>query len=149
MKKISVYLIVMLLVNSAFAQKLNDKWERMLENAENYQHYKVIKKADLAETWKAVQDSVRQVKADLAREKSVIFTQEDKINQLDKQIAELTNKYESTRNSKESISFLGLDVNKYTYTTILWALIAIIAGGAAVMFFLYNSSNRITQQKIK
>lgn len=47
---------------------------------------------------------------------------------------------------KDSISLLGIAVNKTFYNVMLWSIIAGLVIMAAIIFFLYKRSHRITRQ---
>ena len=151
MKKIIIAFAIFLSSLSTYAQSkgptLNKRWEGMLSRSNNYQLYKVVKKTDLEEVWKAVQDSVNHLQNQLVREKSKIPTLDTQIKDLKKQVDEIDQKHQAVTIEKDNIVFLGAGVNKHTYVNILWVMIALIIVGAVILFFLFKNSNRITNQK--
>jgi thiamine biosynthesis lipoprotein ApbE len=152
MKKNMIFPVFMLLAGVALSQgsseSLSKKWNTMLDKAESYQLYKVIKKTDLEGVWKAIQDSSNQVKKELAQEKIKVKRQGSQIDQLQKQDYEVKAKLERISKEKNSMGFLGMDVNKYTYTAILWFIIILVLLSCGILFFLYFNSNNTTIQKI-
>jgi thiamine biosynthesis lipoprotein ApbE len=152
MKRIMIFPVFMLLAGVALSQgsseSLSKKWNTMLDKAESYQLYKVIKKTDLEGVWKAIQDSSNQVKKELAQEKIKVKRQGSQIDQLQKQDYEVKAKLERISKEKNSMGFLGMDVNKYTYTAILWFIIILVLLSCGILFFLYFNSNNTTIQKI-
>jgi hypothetical protein len=152
MKRIIIFQVLMFIVGVAFSQdkteSLNKKWGNMLDKAESYQFYKVIKKSELDDLWKAVQDSSNKVKNELRVEKNLVKQQNAQISQLQKQDYEVKTKLERVSKDKNNMVFLGMDVNKYTYTVVLWFIIFLVLIGCGVLFFLYYNSNNITVQKI-
>lgn len=153
MKIFTILTLLMLSAGAAFSQNsgstLNKKWDIMLEKAENYEHYKVIKKVELNEVWKSVQDSVSRLKAELKQERSQIKDQAEQITTLQKQLEEVKTQLDGVSEERDSMSFLGAQVDKYSYATTLWFIIFIVLGGCGVLFFLFQNSNRGTVQKIK
>lgn len=127
---------------------LNQKWNRVMDKAETYQHYKVVKITDINETWRAVQDTIQGLKSQLKEERAVIVHQKEQIGSLQKQVKEVQAKLDEVTKDVESIKFLGMEVNKYSYGNTLWIIIGIVLAGCAVLFFLFNNSNRVTNQKI-
>jgi hypothetical protein len=152
MKRIIIFPAFMLLAGLALSQgnneSLNKKWNTMLDKAESYQFYKVIKKSDLDGVWKAVQDSSNRVKNELIQERMEVKKQNAQIAQLQKQDYEVKAKLDRITKEKNSMGFLGMDVNKYTYTSILWIIIILVLSGCGILFFLYYNSNNTTVQKI-
>jgi len=146
MKKIMIFPVLLFLTGIAFSQNLNEKWDKMLDKAETFEQYKVIKRSELADLWKSVQDSVSTLKSQLAKEKSHIYEQNVKIESLQKQVAQLTGDIENARNERDNMSFLGIQVDKYTYASMLWFVIFVILAGCGLLFYLFNNSNAVTQQ---
>ena len=152
MKKYILTLSLAALSCASFAQNptvtLNQKWSQAIDKAETYQHYKVVKITDINETWKAVQDTIKGLKSQLKDERAVIVQQKEQIGSLEKQVKEVQAKLDEVTKGVENISFLGMEVNKYSYGNTLWTIIGVVLAGCAVLFFLFNNSNRITNQKI-
>jgi hypothetical protein len=150
MKKLIIIPIILLIQVVSFSQtneSLNTRWDKMLNKSSTFENYKVIKKTELADFWKFVQDSVSTLKSQLSQEKALIAKQKGEIEVLQKQSNEINSNLESTRNEKDSMSFLGMDVDKYSYATTLWILIFLILAGCGVLFYLFQNSNKVTTQK--
>ena len=137
---------------SVFAQapkgSLSERWSSTIENAENYEFYKVIKKSELNELWRIIQDSVGSYKSQIKQERLTVKTQNDTISSLRSRVNDLAIQVSDAKTSTNSIGFMGKQVNKYAYTTFLWILLIIAIAGCGFLFFIYNASNRITQQAI-
>src|ERR1700748_3348188 len=119
MNKSLIVVVFMLTVSTAFSQNngpsLEQKWSRMLEKAENYEPYKVIKKTELADFWKSVQDSLQRYKKELKAEQQTVSAQKGEITQLKSQTTELNTSLSQTQTDKNSVSFLGIKANKFVY----------------------------------
>ncbi|WMJ74988.1 hypothetical protein RCC89_17725 [Cytophagaceae bacterium ABcell3] len=153
MKRIVLNLLLVFLVTgTAFAQDapatLHQKWENIIDKSNSYQHYKVVQKTDLNDFWRNVQDTLTQMKMQLANEQNQIVQQQDQITQLQNEVKDITANLEAEKAEKEEILFLGNSINKYTYANTLWIIVGLIFLGCAVLFFLFKNSNRVTKQKI-
>lgn len=153
MKKVVVFITMLLAFTAIKAQEakptLEEKWESMLEKAETYQHYKVIKKTDLKDVWKSVQDSIVRFKTELVQERKKITGQQAQIESLQKEVTDLKSRLNSITKEKDSMTFMGGQVDKYSYASALWVIIAIVAIGCGILFFLFQNAHRVTRQKIK
>lgn len=153
MKTIVLFSLLVCFTGAALAQDapstLNQKWETVMENAEDYQYYKVIKKSELNGVWKSVQDSVSRFKGELVQERTKIKQQQKQIALLQKQVGEVQEKLASVSEEKDDMTFLGTSVDKYSYANTLWIIIGTILAGCAVLFFLYKNSHKVTSQKIQ
>lgn len=148
MKRFVILPVLFFIAGTALSQSLNDKWDHMLDKAETFQHYKVIKRVELSDVWKSVQDTVGQLKTELIKERAQIKQQQEQIAALQKEVAELTGVIEKTKIDRDSMSFLGMSVDKYNYANTLWFIIFGILAGAGILFYLYRNSNVVTVQKI-
>lgn len=153
MKTFLIFPILLFATTLSFSQNtgetLDKKWDKMLNKAETFQLYKVINKAELGSVWKSVQDTVSQYKVLLNKERSQISQQQSQIASLQKQLSAVQTKLASETSVKDNMTFMKMEVNKYTYTTLLWVLIIIGFAGCAVLLFLFLNSNRTTVRKTK
>ncbi|MBC7452037.1 MAG: hypothetical protein H7259_11165 [Cytophagales bacterium] len=147
---LTTLLSLFFLTQSVLAQKitLNERWSRTIEHAENYEMYKVIKKTELNELWKAVQDSLSVYKVEIKNETTQLTVQKDTISHLYTTITDLRTQVSESKSGTESILFMGKPINKYTYSTILWVFLIITLVACGALFFMFKNSNKITQQAI-
>jgi len=130
-------------------QSLNEQFQEMLDNAESYTEYKVIKRTTLNQYSKAVQDSLSANRNDIRSLKSQVDDQKSQISQLSNRISDLEAQLATSEELRESLSFLGLNLNKSTYHMIVWGL---IIGLTVFGIFAYSSfvrSNIITTKTKK
>jgi hypothetical protein len=144
----SAYLIIALAANAQDTlNTLDSKWNYMLSKAENYEAYKVINKNQLNEVYKSIKDTLTQLRAGLAAERLKVKGQNDQILLLNKQIKDEKTKFDQVSDEKDSIGFMGMQINKYAYVSLLWIVLIGIAAGSVLMFFLYRNSKNITRTK--
>jgi septal ring factor EnvC (AmiA/AmiB activator) len=151
MKKFTIVSILLISACGAFAQDtlqtLDSKWNYMLNKSETYQDYKVINKTILNTMYKSIQDSLSKFRADLLKERASVKEQSDRIASLEKQIKDDKTAFDTINNEKDSIGFLGMQINKYAYVSLLWILLIALSVGTVLMFFLYKNSKKITNVK--
>ncbi|MDB5255601.1 MAG: hypothetical protein JWM14_296 [Chitinophagaceae bacterium] len=148
MKTPLIVIFLLVILNTAFSQTLEQKWGRMLEKAENYEPYKVIKKTELADFWKSTKDSIQRYQKELKTERGLIVSQKSEIGVLKAQTVELTNKLSQNETDKNSVSFLGIKANKFAYLSTLCLLLVIALVGIGLLYYLYANSNAIAVQKV-
>jgi len=151
MKKYIIISLLLVTASFSFAQDtlntLESKWNYMLKKAENYQDYKVINKIQLNDMYKSIQDTLSKLRSDLLNERTKVKGQNEQIISLDKQIKDDKTGFEMVSSEKNSIGFLGMQINKYAYVTLLWIIVIGLSVGSALMFFLYKNSKKITRVK--
>ena len=131
------------------SQTLRSQFQEILDKSESYTEYKVIKRTSLNQYSRAVQDSLNARKTEINSLKSTVADQKSQIGTLSSRITELEAQLAKSEELRESLSFLGLNLNKTTYHTIVWV---IIAGLAAFGVFAYTSfmrSNKVTSKTKK
>ena len=148
MKKPLIVLFLLIFSATAFSQTLEQKWSKMLEKAENYEPYKVIKKTELADFWKSTNDTIQRYQKELKGERSLIASQKVQIAQLKAQTVELNNTLSQNETDKNSVSFLGIKANKIAYLSTLCLLLVIALFGIGALYYMYKNSNTITSQKV-
>ncbi|HXA02537.1 MAG TPA: hypothetical protein VNW99_11155 [Cytophagaceae bacterium] len=151
MNKFIITSMLLIISSGVFAQDtlktLDSKWNNMLNKAENYQDYKVINKNQLNGLYKSIQDTLSNLRTGLLNEKIKVKGQNDQIDLLNKQIKEEKTAFDQISNDKNSIGFLGMQINKYAYVSLLWIMLIGISVGSVLMFFLYKNSKKITNAK--
>ena len=124
---------------------ISDKFNEIYSKSGNYKEYKVIKRYYFNQFKKQVLDS-------FAKEKMALKEAKQSINDLQNQIATLQNdlqqsKQEITKleSEKDSISFLGIPVEKSQYQWIIWSLISILTLALLYFIYLYKNSHKVTK----
>ena len=138
---------LLLVGTTAFSQTLEQKWGKMLEKAENYEPYKVIKKTELADFWKSTKDTIQRYQKELKAERAVIGSQKSEISQLKSQAAQLNTQLSQNETDKNSVSFLGIKANKFVYLSVLCFLLLTAIVGIGILYYRYHNSNAVTIQK--
>ncbi len=123
---------------------IKEQFDYMMTKSNRYEDYKVVKISSLDRFESNVADSLNLVKKSLLDSKSLLTNQNTEINSLKKELQTVKNKLEETVNSKDSMSFLGMQLPKSTYNTIMWILILVSLVVAGICFFLFKRSNVIT-----
>jgi len=78
--------------------------------------------------------------------KATIAGHETTITSLNKKLEETSGNLTTVTEEKDSMSFLGMQVSKASYNTILWATIASLLGTLLFFIFKFKKSNSLTQE---
>ncbi|MDX1364808.1 hypothetical protein [Arenibacter latericius] len=108
--------------------------------------YRVVKEANLDKLRQNVLDSINEFSKRATQLHSTIAGHEETIGSLNQQLEETTNNLASVTEEKDSMSFLGLLIEKSTYNVILWTIIGSLL--LLLLFFIYKfrNSNILTQE---
>ncbi len=129
-------------------QDLATQFDELKENSESYNAYKVIKTSRLNSFWKEVVDSLNGYRRDLVGSGKEIAQLNSKINQLTAEVDNLKIKLDESEARNSTIGFLGMEINKSVYNTIVWS----IMGGLVfltISMFLAFKNNKVVTRKAK
>lgn len=141
---------------SAQAQaSLNNQYQQLKAQSNNYQDYKVIKQTALDALWTRVQDSTNVTKRQLVEARKEIDAQKAQLTQLQQQLNTKGNQLQQQLKAKEDqlqqndqaaqqVPVFGINVDKTGYVTFSYIMYAVLLGVLAFFFIRYQSSNRIT-----
>lgn len=156
LKKIYIvfYFLMIGLSSSTFAQDepagpltLEEQFRSLKDNSNSYQEYKVVKETLLDQFYSNVRDSLVTIRQDILDAQNKIAAQQQEINRLQEDLEERQLAVEESRYDIEHIEFLGIDVQKATYSTIVWSIIGILLIILAVAVYKYKSSNKVAVKK--
>lgn len=128
---------------------IEDQFEYIFQKSNNYQDYKVVKKNWLYILRNNTLDSVKRVENALLVSKNLATTQEQKINELNAQLAESNNNLATVTEEKDSISFFGVLINKPAYKGIMWGIIVLLVLILGLFIYKFKNANIITQEAKK
>ena len=125
---------------------LQAQFEELVNSSNSYEQYKVIKKTSLEEFKSIILDSINVFYRSLNNYKQTIAEQQNEINTLQKNLQASIEERDEANMEKGSIYFMGGQMEKSSYKTLMWVIIAILA--LALVFFIYKfiESNRVTVQ---
>ena len=129
---------------------IDSQFEYIYKKSGNYRQdgkrYEVVRVISLDKLRKNVVDSLEAQYKNAAGLQATIDGHETTISSLNKKLDETTNNLTSVTEEKDSMSFLGIQVSKVTYNSILWSIIAGLLG--LMLFFMYKfrRSNILTQE---
>ncbi len=126
------------------AKDLKTQYNEMLESSETFTDYKVIKKSTLYQYSKAVGDSLQENRDEINALKIESAENKAKINQLSSKITELEEQLATSEELRESLTFLGINMSKSTYHSIVWTLIGGLAIFGAFAYVSFTRSNSVT-----
>jgi len=151
-----IVFILLLFFSPAFSQSentgdktLKSQFQEMLESSETYTEYKVIKRSKLNEYSAAVQDSLTGNRNQIASLKNEVSELKSQVSQLTTRIKDLESQLDESEKLRSSLLFLGIPMNKATYHTIVWVIIAGLAVFGVFAYTSFARSNKVTAKTKK
>lgn len=125
---------------------ITEKFDFVITESNNYQEFKVVKRAWLHTLKQQVIDSIKIQKTEINSLNKTIVSQQDTTKSLNTKITELNNTISQINSDKENINFIGMDIKKESFKSIFWGITSGLA--LLLIFFIYkfNNSNSVTKQ---
>ncbi|SHK26907.1 hypothetical protein SAMN04488028_10424 [Reichenbachiella agariperforans] len=126
-------------------ETIDDQFQKFYENnTSSWQEYKLVKTPKLQEFWKIASDTVRVKNEEIASLKSEITSLNGQISSLTAKLSTIEGELTLSETLNESITFIGIEMNKASYNVIVWLIIFILAVAVGVCYYMYTRSNRVT-----
>lgn len=126
------------------ANTINQQFEDMMESSNTWQEYKVVKRTTLDLLQRNTQDSLNGFKTQVTTFDDQLEERDNKISTLNTSLKKTQDTLEETRANVSSIDFLGIQMSKGGYKSLMWIIVAVL--GLALAFFIirYRGSNAHT-----
>lgn len=149
-----VVLLVLVLTNNVEAQdeaimdslSLNKQFDYVFTKSNTFEQFKVVRMRHLNRLKRNSMDSVKSLQSVIDINVSDINQLKGAQKSLNSQISELELQLQKVTQSKNSMSFLGQEISKSIYNTILWGLVIGLAALAGIAMTLFKRSNSITKE---
>ena len=128
------------------SKTIEGQFNKMYRISSTYQAYKVIDKDAFIVLKNNVLDSIKKTKKALVELKNLLKDERETITYLNESINKTQLELENALSKEDTISFLGIPLNKLIYNLILWMIIIGLAGGLGFFVFKFFRSNVLTKQ---
>ncbi|BAO55546.1 hypothetical protein [Nonlabens marinus] len=149
MKKM-VISALLLFSATAFAQENTDTnpidtaFENLIESSNNFKEYKVVKETDLRQLKSNTETYITQLDQKISELEKSVAVEEQAQLPLKAELAAANSSVEQLNKEKNSISFLGLLIDKTVYTMIVWSIVAVLAVALIIVYLQYKKSHVTT-----
>ena len=124
---------------------VSDKFNEIYSKSGNYKEYKVIKRYYFNQLKTQVLDSFAKEKAALKEAKQTIKKRQNQISALQNDLQQSKAQIIKLESEKDSISFLGIPVEKSRYQWIVWSIIIVLVLALLYFIYLFKNSHKITK----
>lgn len=149
-------LVLLLCTTLVFAQEnvasknsIDQQFDQLLENSNNYKQYKVVKRTALIELQNNTRAEIESLEKQIATFEKNIEDQKKEIAQINTSLDKTMENLEGATKAKDEIAFFGIPTDKATFRTIMWGMVLILV--VALIFFIsrFKNSNVLTKQAKK
>lgn len=146
---ISTYFLAIFIVNAQTEEldaTLKSSFRDLIDNSETFQQYKVIPIVKMNSFEKQLTDTLQLYKSKISTANEAENSANLKVDSLKSEVVDLQTELEETQEMVDGILFLGIPMNKSSYTIMVWTIIFILLAGIVFVYVLYLNSNRVTKQ---
>jgi len=122
---------------------ISRQYSAVLEKANTYQDYKVIKQASLDAFHRSVQDSLATVRKNLKQAQSKISEQQTQLGSLNQTLQGKEKTIQDIQYGNDRIAVLGMQVLKDRYIMTNWIIIGLLLVVATFAFIRFQMSNGV------
>lgn len=161
--RILIVITAVLTVNLNYAQEdaesellsldrgpITSQFDYVYKKSGNYRsdgkRYEVVRVISLDKLRQNVLDTLKVYSKKEGELKATISGHETTISSLNKKLEETTGNLTSVTEEKDSMSFLGIQVSKASYNTMLWTAIGALLGTLLFFVYKFRKSNWLTQE---
>ncbi|NNK81186.1 MAG: hypothetical protein HKO93_06785, partial [Flavobacteriales bacterium] len=127
---------------------IKSTFDKMLQESNRYQDFKVVKRGKLDAFIIEVQDSLDVLQERIRSQVKAKSDLESQVSSLNQEIANGKARISELEGQRDSISTLGMEVNKSTFSTFMWIAVLTLLG-LLVAVFLRNKSIAMSQKAVK
>ena len=118
--------------------------EYVIDEANVYNEYKVIKIPYIQKLKKNIRDSLHAIHQENAQNKVAVTEKNKTIDTLQAQLQKTKSELTEAIRTKNSLSVLGIQLDKTYYNSLMWFIILALAGLLGFGMVLYKRNNAIT-----
>jgi hypothetical protein len=124
---------------------LNSQFDYLLKKSTSYNNYKIVLKDTYLRIQKNVQDSVFNYKDQTFLLKKEVKQLQTSTTLLQEQAEQLQKKLDASEAEKNSITIMGMRMQKSLYNLTLIASLLVLFSATLFFIYKYRNSNRLTQ----
>ena len=146
MKSLYLLILVLLISTVSISQEtkkdtlsIEGKFDLIYKTSSSYKEFKVIRKSRFQNLKNDVLDSIRKIDHELQLNNNKNTILKDSLKNVNEVLGILDLDMKLLITKKNSISFLGIQLNKSTYTITIWSIILLLI--IALFYFIYQYKN--------
>tara|TARA_R110000787_G_scaffold15038_2_gene46276 strand:+ start:1475 stop:2056 length:582 start_codon:yes stop_codon:yes gene_type:complete len=146
MKSHYLFIFALFISIAAFSQEakkdtltVSEQFDRIYRISSSYQEYKVIRKTTFQGLKNNVLDSIQLIDKELQLKNQKNSILKDSLQNANNILSTLDTDMKLMITEKDSISLVGLQLNKSTYSIIVWSIIFILI--ITLLYFIYQFKN--------
>jgi hypothetical protein len=112
----------------------------------NWQEYKLIKKPRLKEFWSLVTDTLKIKEIKIVAAKAEVVVLNEELAEVNQKLQGVESELQNSKELNDSISFLGFQMKKSAYSSMVWIIIFGLIALSITLYLLYIRNNKVTKE---
>jgi uncharacterized membrane protein len=127
-------------------KSIESQFNFIIDKSSKYEEFRVVKSTWFFTLRSHVLDSLKSARKKLTETQLLVLTKDHKIDTLKSNLLNINEKLTSVNKEKNSIRFLGIQMAKYYYNSLLWSIIIGLFSLLLFFIMLFRRSNVVTVQ---
>jgi hypothetical protein len=128
---------------------LEDQLDYIHENTRVYNDYRAVREDVFQKLRRNVRDTINASRLEIEQLNSKLSEQDFQIETLNTDLARSNNEKEEAIRNRDSLSFLGIQMKKGIYNTIMWLIIVGLAAATLITITLFRRTHQVTAETKK
>lgn len=125
---------------------IEKQYDYIIEKSSRYEQYKVIRETWLNQYRESLYDTISGLRNTITENKQVINDKDNKIQELNDELANVKDERDLAVKEKNSLKFLGIKLEKTFYNLIMWIVIVALAVMLVLVYLMFKRSNIVTRE---
>lgn len=108
-----------------------------------------VRQANLEQVRKNIADTIRVLTKEISDLKSKDGSQQAAVEAMTDSLAQARNELQIAQREKDSFSFIGVSLEKSTYSLIMWGIVLLLAAALIFYIYRYNQGHVVTNDTKK
>lgn len=125
---------------------IQEQFDYVIKKSSSYEEFKVVKLRSLNQLKSHASDSILQLRSALRTAQSEIRAGVQKYDSLNAIVSNVRSQYQAAVNSKNALSFLGMELGKTVYNSIMWGLVLVLIAITTIVFLMFKRGHHVTRE---
>jgi len=125
---------------------LSGQFDALIEESETFQQFKVIPRTGLNKFRRALADSLKRYRNNIATIENERNLVEERNDSLQKQVEEVNIALAATQEKVDNMNFFGMMVTKSAYNLIMWGIVIALIALLVFLYLAFLNANRVARQ---
>ena len=135
-----------LIASAADSTDIKGQFEHLYKKSNTFEQHKVIQISDYNTLKQNATDSIRKYKKEATNHLQEINSLNTKLEASNTMVTQLKEELSTTQNMQDSVSILGMEVNKNAYSLIMWGVIFCMAIISTILFLMYKRGHQVVKE---